>query len=354
MLLVFNLLTHCFFGSIGWFLFLRSGFSETVALFGAVTFTYQAYHIKQQPCIVYTLAWFPWMLYGLQTNNALLSSTAIGMICLSGYYPLALYLIPAGLATSNAPVAGGVSLAVGLLIGLPQIVPFLRYLPKTIRKAVSSPVEVGYWERNFYPGLAPILLVGLSFEWFLIGIPVVVGLSFKKWLPRVHQRLYILSAYLLIWFSLGHLKACSQSTIYGLLALQAFDLWFHNRNLIPTRPFSELPNRPSWAFDTRLTRYLHKNLGNDRVSGLPYPLFTGLINNFRTLGYSGGMQLKLMAKFRNDKDPNGGGCHDWFRSNQDDRKLDEFRVRYAYSTQKLSWEHTEIRHLYRNPRMSAG
>jgi hypothetical protein len=119
---------------------------------------------------------------------------------------------------------------------------------------------------------------------------------------------------------------------------------------LPPRPFSELTKKPSLAFNNRLTRYLEKHLENYRISGLPYPLFTGHINRFRTLGYSGGMQLKLMAKFRNDTNPNGNGSHDWFKDNDYDERLTSYRVRFSFSRKKLDkWMPTPIKHLYRNP-----
>ena len=58
-------------------------------------------------------------------------------------------------------------------------------------------------------------------------------------------------------------------------------------------------------------KLLKKNLGNYRVSGLPFPLFTGYIHGFRTLGYNGGFQLRDMAKWRGDTNPDGSGKHAW-------------------------------------------
>src|SRR3990167_3515116 len=59
---VYFLCLHYCFASCIWFAFLQTFFNPLVALFGAITFTYQTYHLKQQPCIVYTLTWFPVLL----------------------------------------------------------------------------------------------------------------------------------------------------------------------------------------------------------------------------------------------------------------------------------------------------
>ena len=335
----FNLL-HFLGASIGWFIFLSWSFHPLIALFGAITFTYQAYPLKQQPCIIYTLAWFPWI--------AICPALAIGMILLAGYYPLAIYLLPAGLILNHDPLAW----CLGFLIGSVQLVPFLRYLPKTIRKQ-SSELSCPPWEKNFYIGLTPIILLALNFQWRFLWIftPMILSYVLRRHLPRIYQRAWILSAYLAIYFVIQVLGSVPQTVLFLLLIVQCFDLWIHNSALLPTRPYCELYQKPSLAFkSTSLVKFLESHLGDNRVSGLPFPLFTGLINNFRTLGYSGGMQLKLMAKWRNDKDPNGSGEHDYFRSNNDNDALTRYRVKFAYSRKGISgWMQTRIKHLYRNP-----
>ncbi len=338
-LFLFNGLAHFLVQSIGWYLFLKPLGSQ-IALFGAITFTYQAYHIKQQPCIIYTLAWFPWL--------AIYPPLAIGMILLAGYYPLAVYLLPLGLFLNH----GWLPWACGIVIGSIQLVPFLKYLPKTIKSNKQKLEEVGPWETNFYIGIAPVLLLLINFKplYLFILLPIIMSILLKSWLPRIHQRTWIISAYLAIFFSLQTLLTLKPESVLLITCIQCLDLWVHNRNLIPTRPYCELYKKPSLAFNTSLTRYLDKHLEQSRVSGLPWPLFTGIINNFKTLGYSGGMQLKLMAKWRQDSNPNGSGEHDYFRSNTDDGRLTRHRVRFAWSRKRPNnWLSTEIKHLYRNP-----
>ena len=176
---------------------------------------------------------------------------------------------------------------------------------------------------------------------------------FSQYLPRIPARwcysfqtlLGLFSAYALYQLGLppGFLAA--------LFVIQALDLYIHNSDLVPTRPHTELWQNPKRAYDTKVTRFLKKNLGDFRVSGLPYPNFTGHVAKLKTLGYSGGMQLKLMAKWRNDDNPNGSGDHDWFRRNEDNGLLDNYRVRYAFTHKRIDWEPTSVERLYRNPRV---
>ena len=332
-----QILVHHLWASVGWYLVLQAHFSPLASLFGAVTFTYQAYHLKQQPCLVYTLAWFPWI--------GIFPGLAVGMMLLAGYYPLSIYLLPLGLILNHDPAQWLIGAAIGSL----QLVPFLRYLPKTIK--TSGDFEAGPWEKRFYFGLTPIVLLILGFKgWFLLALlPVCLSGSLKSYLPRVHQRTWLVGAYIAIFASLTVLNDLPDRVIAALTLLQCCDLWLSNRRLTPTRPFSELQKKPSIAFNSRLTRYLQKHLGRARISGLPFPLFTGHINRFRTLGYSGSMQLKLMAKWRNDTNPNGSGEHDFFRSNTDDSRLTRARVKFAYTRKGINWLPTEIKWLYKNP-----
>lgn len=335
---VYSILGHYLFGSIGYYLLLKTYFNPYVALFGAITF-YQAYHIKQQPCIVYTLAWFPWI--------AICAPLAIGMILLAGYYPLAIYLLPLGLLMNHDCS----SWILGFAIGSIQLVPFLKYLPKTVRTKKQVIEDVPESELKFYFGLTPIILILLNPQWryLWIAVPVIGSYLLRNHLPRIYQRAWLLSVYVAVGMTLPLIP---QKVAILLLFLHALDLYIHNHNLLPTRPYTELYKKPSLAFNTSLTRFLDNNLGKDRVSGLPWPLFTGLINNFKTLGYSGGMQLKLMAKWRNDKDSNGSGEHDYFRSNIDDGRLSRFGCEFAFTSKKIDWLPTGIKYLYRNPRRS--
>lgn len=247
--------------------------------------------------------------------------------------------------------------ALGVLIGLPQIIPFLRYLPKTIRKATSEKVEVKFFEKSWYIGILPVILALFSTSriWPLFILSLVMSRGyFGKYLPRVPERWLVLTQFSLGWMAVSGLYKLHLSVdqIALLLFIQGFDLYWHNKSLIPTLPYAELYNRPSRAFKTQLTTFLESHLKPDeRVSGLPYPLFTGIINNIKTLGYCGGMQLKLMAKFRGDTDPNGAGAHDWFKLKGDDEALDRHRIKFSYSRKRIDWPSTSCKRVYQNPRI---
>ena len=346
-LLLFSMLGHLLFASVGWFSFLRLWTDPLIALFGAVTLTYQAFNLKQQPCLIYTLGWFPWTLH----PNPIVSCIAVAMMILAGYFPYAVYLLPVTFL-AHIWLFGEINCFFGILLAAPQIIPFLRYLPKTIKKMGEG--RLGPWELKFYFGLTPIviLFVTLKLLYLIVLVPILLSFCLKKWLPRGYQRMWIWSVYIAMIFCVqAMMDIQNQTVLFTIITIQAFDLWLHNSQLLPPRPFCELPIRPSKAFNTKLTRYLGENLDPDaRVSGLPWPLFTGHINKFKTLGYCGSMQLKLMAKWRGDKDPNGSGHHDYFMGKEDGNELDVARVQFAYSRKKLNWPRTAIRNLYVNPR----
>lgn len=376
--LLLSVVAHYLLASIGWYYLIESWSNSYVALFGAITLTYSAYNIKQQPCIVYTIAWFPWMLYGIATHNLLLSSLTLGLTLLAGYYPIGLQTILIAIGAAMMWGAHPLFVPIGFILGLPQLIPFSKYLPKTIRtyqhdsigkvpwwhffslifpKLFRFPVNgVGYWEMSYYVGIIPILLLPLATSrvWplALISAGLMMGCLARK-LPRIPARWSFSFQFALGWMATsGFNNCCIDSKIWmSLILIQAVDLLINNSPLFITSPFSELPERPSRAFNTELTEYLKENLGDGRVSGLPYPLFTGHINRLRTLGYSGGMQLKLMAKWREDTNPNGSGEHDWFRTKGDDELLDRYRVKYAYTSKPINWNKTPIKRLYENPRL---
>ena len=328
---VAQILGHYILAFVGYFLLIQAHFGPLVALFGAITFTFQAAHLKQQPCIVYTLAWFPWV--------AICPWLGVSMILLAGYYPLAVFLLPtSGLLTHDIG-----SWLIGFLIGGIQLVPFLKYLPKTIRGKVEAPSD-SPTERKFYFGLTPLILLLLNFKLIYLALLIPVLLLFNKTsLFRVPQRALILSCYGAIYFSLLILKDMSNLKIVLLILVQGFDIWLFNHELLPPRPFCELWEKPSRAFNTKLTRFLEKNLGDGKVAGLPYPLFAGHINKLRTIGYCGSMQNNLMWKWRHSFK------HDPFIDGVNEDDLSRFRIKYAFSRKKLSWPSTSIRNLYINP-----
>ena len=381
-LLVFNIILHRLFEGAGWYLLVSLWSNALIGIFGAITFTLAGYNWKQQPCFQYTIAWFPWLLLGIAKCSTLLAGVSFGMILLAGYYPIGIQIaLVAGLATIywKCPPYW---IPIGLLIGSVQLIPFLKYLPKTIRTNKVSNIGkvpwwhfsslvfpkafrfyingVGHWETSYYIGIIPLLTIWYTTSravvlvilatWLMLGL-------FSRHLPRIPARWSFTFQFSLIWCALSGLNNLNlpNTVLFLLCLIQAFDLLTNNLDLLIIRPYSELWNRPSHAFNTRLTRFLEAEStkkGIYRVSGLPYPLFTGHVNRIRTLGYSGGMQLKLMAKWRNDNNPDGGGAHDFFKGGGNPDDLTRYRVKFAYcASQPLNWERTDIPRLWRNPKV---
>ena len=335
------LASHMVFCLVSWYIVLTG--SQPVRLLGAITIAFGAYSLKQQPCIIYTLAWFPLTLHA----NPFVSAFAVGMVLLAGYYPFAIYLLPISLG-AHLLWYGEVWLVFGILIGLPQIIPFLKYLPKTVKR-INDKCESPEVERRFYVGVLPILLIPMSSSriWPLALASALFSLGlWKNLFPRVHQRWLIVLQFCVGWMAVNGLNNINLGVKeqYVLIMLHCADLYWHNRDLLPPTPFCELWDKPSRAFNTKLTRFLEKNLGDYRVAGLPFPLFTGLVNGFKTMGYQGSMQLRLMAKWRGTS-----GSHGVEELSQDD--LTRYRVRFAFSRKRSNWLSTTIPNLYRNPQL---
>lgn len=337
------LLVHYVVGCVAWFWLFSQHSTPRISLFGAITITFGAYALKQQPCIIYTLAWFPLSLY----QNPLVSTTAIGMMLLSGYYPFAIYLMPVSII-SHILWYQEAWLLFGIIMGLPQLIPFIKHLPKTIKRMNDKCEETPSVERRFYVGVVPILLLIFSKSsiWPLTIASAVFALGLGKSIfPRIHERWLMVLQFCIGWSSVSALTNLNLTNIQLILlvALHAFDLYWHNRECLPPSPYCELWRRPSRAFNTPLTRFLEANLGDYKVSGLPWPLFTGHINNLKTMGYCGSMQTKEMWSWRKSFK------HDPFIDGVDECDLTNRGVGFAYSRKKLDWLHTGIPHLYRNP-----
>ena len=334
-----NLLLHHLFMNFGFFFLFRQFLDPVSSVFWSITVSYCVFFLKLQSCIIYTLSWVPWV-YGLSMNSAIpfgYGPIACGMSLLGGYYPLALYLLPwVGLTSLKATF----SLAIGTLIASPQLIPFFKYLPKTNKTVEEKSPSAGPWEYNYYFGIVPLILIITTFKLYYIELLLVIPISilFKKQLPRVHSRLWCISIILMPFVIHAHV-----SIIFVLI--QCATLWIHNRQVIPYTGYSELYRKPSWVFNTPITRFLSGK--SDRVSGLPWPLFTGIINNIKTLGYCGSMQNKMMEKLRGTN-----GQHGW-EGPLDDPRLDSYRVRWLYTRQRNDWKPTGIRHLWENPRLRA-
>ena len=88
-----TMVLHFLWASIGAYL-LFEPMGHLLAYFGAITFGYMGYAVKQNSCINYTLAWVPWVFLGADLHLPFLTGFSLGMMTLAGYWPIALYLWP--------------------------------------------------------------------------------------------------------------------------------------------------------------------------------------------------------------------------------------------------------------------
>ena len=307
---------HYLLGSILSFILFSGWTSPEIALFGAITLTYAAYMLKIQPCIVYTINWIPGILLG-----GGIGSLSLGMAILGGYWPLLIYFIPfAGLAYLHWNYALWPFL-LGFLIGLPQIIPFLWYFPKSVRaKKTKNPGTFGkvpisrflnlIWPDNqtkyingvlsqemaLYIGLIPLIfaLQSISLAWWSL---LIAGLGMIGLIPnigRIPARWCHLFTFSLVWLAVdgptrSNLTDC---VLWGLILLQAASL-LRNRTYMSYWPFTEWWKRPSEWWGARPS--LSNSIG--RVPNLRFPYFTGYVNETRTLGYTGGFALHSLCQF---------------------------------------------------------
>ena len=85
---------HFLWGSIGAYLLFSDYGSDWISFFGAITFSYMGYSVKQNAPIIYTLAWAPWLLYAANTHQAGLFGLSLGMGILAGYWPVWITMVP--------------------------------------------------------------------------------------------------------------------------------------------------------------------------------------------------------------------------------------------------------------------
>ena len=90
---LFNLMmvSHFWLASVSVYILARSmGVAPWSAGFVSLTLSYLPYAVKQNNCIVYTLAWIPTLLFSAMTHQITTFSVSLGMMLLAGYWPLAL------------------------------------------------------------------------------------------------------------------------------------------------------------------------------------------------------------------------------------------------------------------------
>jgi len=286
----YDLLGHSLLASIIAYFMFRQSYGEMASLFGAITLTYSAYMIKPQtPAFMYTACWMPGMLIG-----GWFSVLSCGMAILGGYWPILVYFMP--LAVILNPIC-----LLGVILGLPQIIPFLWYWPKSVRSGKNENTEytlndpkigrLPIWKLKdlfipnesvsptngvHYPEVAMCMgiavIYAFSSSWILVVI--IASLVCVGLIPSI-QRIPSRALYLLS-FSLA---LCVPKEIQSsVLILQMF-LLLRNSYVYPSFPFSQWWDKPSKLY-ARESDY-HG-----------YPNFSGYLKGIKVKDYVGGFSLK--------------------------------------------------------------
>lgn len=258
---------------------------KTLGLFGAVTLTYAGYNIKlQTPSFAYTTCWIAGSLI-----PGPFGAFSLGMAVLGGYWPILVYAAP--LVIISNPVS-----AFGLILGLPQIIPFLFYWPRSVRSGSSVDPSFGrvplgklldliwpsrqtrpihgvhYPEMALYMGLAPLLIWTFSPWWIALVLALLIAVGLLPQVQRIPARsLYVLS------LSIACISSGPGAAI-PLCLLQMLLLLYNSSNY-PHFPFSEWWDKPSRLYAK------FKELGH-------WPHNTGYLLDRKVSDYRGGFALK--------------------------------------------------------------
>lgn len=290
-----GMLIHYLLMSVLAFFMFHQWYKSPIALFGSLTLTYMAYSIKlTHPMTIYTLTWIPGMFI-----QGWMGAISFGMALLGGYYPVLVYIVP--IAAINNP-----SCLWGLILGLPQLIPFLWYYPKSVRWGQMVDYSMGKlklsnfldlivptsrtpqngllpYEYNMTIGLIPLLLIPFSTSriWIFALIYFAGMLGAWKSPFRIQARMIYAFSFSLIWMACSGLNNLhlGDSQIFSLVLIQAFFLLgnLHHRLGFP---YTEWSRKPSEF----IRRY--------EWGSLKFPFVTGIYWNEHTSGYRGGFALK--------------------------------------------------------------
>jgi hypothetical protein len=175
-----------------------------------------------------------------------------GMAILGGYWPIVIVYAP--LLVINPSALWGV------VLGLPQIIPFLWYFPRSIRakKKVDPswgrmPIKrffvrlrwpengmIHYAEYSFGVGICGILTLFYPSPWWFFALLGFIGSQGLLPIDRIPARWVYLVSTALVFGALPLITATFEGwgAILPLLVLQMFLLW-QNRDIYPSFPFSQ-------------------------------------------------------------------------------------------------------------------
>ncbi len=279
------------------------------ALFGAISYSYCASSFKiNTPSFVYTACWIPGIFLG-----GILGAVCLGMAILGGYWPVLIYFVPL-VAWS---MVGQKELILGVIIGLPQIIPTLFYYPRSIRTLKHNlkgtvPLwkfldlfwgdrkwcfinGVAYTEMALFCGiLTPIFaLMSDSKAWIGLFVSFLLCLF---WGPlRITARALTVFSFFLVWMAVSSFQGVPDKFKVVFILIQAWSL-LKNADIYPHHPFCEPNKRPSFWFSK-----------SPDINKFPY--FTGYYHEIPTRGYTGGFSLKETCERNGITNPDGEALH---------------------------------------------
>ena len=258
---------------------------KVMGLFGAITLTYAGYCIKPQtPSFVYTMCWMPGMLL-----DGWMGPFSCFMAITGGYWPIFVYFMP------FAAIVNPLCL-IGIIPALCQIIPFLKYWPKSVRSEMKIDRNIGklhwsdlkylfiprrstglingvhYPETEMYMGIAVLFIWQASWWWITAVYSIFVLCSFLNPIQRIPARaLYLLT------FSLVYLSNNNYASPV-LILLQVL-LLLRNSSIYPSFPFSQWWDKPSKLYSSH------------PYNGV-WPNCTGYLNEQRISSYKGAFALR--------------------------------------------------------------
>lgn len=370
-------LIHYLFASVcAYLLFLPYGILP--ALFGAITLVYAQPYIRTCCFQMYSICWIPFILLTLTTGHPILAGVGCYMLMAGGYPGIMMYTLPIFLFIGWEHIGG---FLLSLTLCIPQTIVTSRYLKTSVRTLqkykdraigslplwhiVTQPLlltrknlnGVLYPETSLSIGRIALVIgcisIGMNFPTLILclSIYLMMGRYSRSPIPmRVAARGYYLWpiawAYL-VMLTLSTLQVGTE-ILAILLLLHSWDIIANNIPNMLFFPFMEEAGKPSEQFDTPLTRYLTSHMSmDDRVSGLPHPLFTGYIGKYRTLGYVGGCEELEHWRWIGSGNPQGSSSHDWFDFHPYDNPGDVRDIKYAYTHEcPRGWGDTPVKNLY--------
>lgn len=357
---VFNILLHNFLTLIFSYHLFGTGL---IGLFGALAWTFAAYHVKTTLWYVQTFTWITATLLFAQQQQTILMGASLGMLYLAGHPPLVLYFMYAfaGYCILHwyFPIQ---SFIIGILIGLPQLYALFRYrkysrlstydyhdkrkigsLPLWLYFSMLIPIKyrefvagVEYREWNVYvtPVIFFLALFSRSNCWILLLISIALSFGkglfklFNKLMCRFPHRWAYFATMAMVVLGVDGLRNWGLTEIQLICCIVLLGIYLiPNISHIKHYPFSQWIRRPSKVFNTPVLKYLEKHANKSLINNLPYPVYTGQINHLNTLGYTGGNHILLLGYLLNIP-LQGYAPFDYFKFNKDGNLVDTLHIKY--------------------------